>query len=234
MQRIKCRVEELREYVDTIWHVALTPQQAVSFKPGQYLLVVMSDSDKRPFSIANSPTRSGVLELQIGATPENAYAGQVLARMREQGEIEIELAAGKAFLRDESPRPLILMAGGTGFSYARAILEYLIDTGSKRPVFLYWGVRQAHWLYEQGQMQQWERDYAPSPSSPWYRSLRRTGPARPAWCTRPSWMTSSVCMTTTSMWPVASRWRVPLARSSRCWVPSPSVSSATPTNLSER
>ena len=161
MQRIKCRVEELREYVDTIWHVALTPQQAISFKPGQYLLVVMSDSDKRPFSIANSPTRSGVLELQIGATPENAYAGQVLARMREQGEIEIELAAGKAFLRDESPRPLILMAGGTGFSYARAILEYLIDTGSKRPVFLYWGVRQAHWLYEQGQMQQWERDYAP-------------------------------------------------------------------------
>ena len=148
MQRIKCRVEELREYVDTIWHVALAPQQEVSFKPGQYLLVVMSDSDKRPFSIANSPTRSGVLELQIGATPENAYAGQVLARMREQGEIEVELAAGKAFLRDESPRPLILMAGGTGFSYARAILEYLIGSGSKRPVFLYWGVRQ-------------ERDYAP-------------------------------------------------------------------------
>lgn len=103
MQRIKCRVEELREYVDTIWHVALTPQQAISFKPGQYLLVVMSDSDKRPFSIANSPTRPGVLELQIGATPENAYAGQVLARMREQGEIEVELPAGKAFLRDESP-----------------------------------------------------------------------------------------------------------------------------------
>ena len=161
MQRIKCRVEELREYVDTIWHVALAPQQEVSFKPGQYLLVVMSDSDKRPFSIANSPTRSGVLELQIGATPENAYAGQVLARMREQGEIEVELAAGKAFLRDESPRPLILMAGGTGFSYARAILEYLIGSGSKRPVFLYWGVRQAHWLYELEQMQQWERDYAP-------------------------------------------------------------------------
>ena len=35
--------------------------------------------------------------------------------MREQGEIEVELPAGKAFLRDESPRPLILMAGGTGF-----------------------------------------------------------------------------------------------------------------------
>ena len=68
MQRIKCRVEELREYVDTIWHVALTPLQEVSFKPGQYLLVVMSDSDKRPFSIANSPTRPGMLELQIGAT----------------------------------------------------------------------------------------------------------------------------------------------------------------------
>lgn len=47
--------------------------------------MVISDSDKRPFSIANSPTRPGVLKLQIGATPENAYTGQVLARMREQG-----------------------------------------------------------------------------------------------------------------------------------------------------
>ena len=36
----------------------------------------------------------------------------------------------------------------------------MIDTGSKRPVFLFhWGVRQAHWLYaELEQMQQWERD----------------------------------------------------------------------------
>ena len=32
--------------------------------------------------------------------------------MREQGEIEVELAAGKAFLRDESPRPLILRMAG--------------------------------------------------------------------------------------------------------------------------
>ncbi|MGL5294204.1 MAG: NAD(P)H-flavin reductase [Aeromonas sp.] len=161
MQRITCRVETLREEVDTIWRVTLMAAQPVSFKPGQYLLVVMSDSDKRPFSIASSPTRPGMLELHIGATPDNAYAGQVLARMRERGEIEVELPVGKAFLRDESRRPLILMAGGTGFSYASAILEYLIDTGSQRPVFFYWGVRQAHWLYALTQVQQWQQHYAP-------------------------------------------------------------------------
>lgn len=160
MQRIKCRVTELREVVETIWHVALEPVQEVKFKAGQYLLVVMSDSDKRPFSIANAPTRTG-LELQIGATPENAYAGQVLARMREQGEIEVELAAGKAFLRDESPRPLILMAGGTGYSYVRSILQQLVDSGSQRPVFVYWGVRQAHWIYESDEMKALESSYAP-------------------------------------------------------------------------
>ncbi|ENY72948.1 NAD(P)H-flavin reductase [Aeromonas diversa] len=160
MQRIKCRVTELREVVETIWQVALTPAEPITFKPGQYLLVVMSDSDKRPFSIANGPTRPG-LELQIGATPENAYAGQVLTRMREQGEIEVELAAGKAFLREESPRPLLLMAGGTGFSYVRSILQQLIDSGSQRPVFVYWGVRQAHWLYELDEMRALEQRYAP-------------------------------------------------------------------------
>lgn len=161
MHRIICRVEQLQELADAIWQVVLKPNQWVDFKPGQYLQVVMSDSDKRPFSIASAPMHTDQLVLHIGAAADNAYANQVLARMREQQEIAIELPAGKAFLRQESPRPIILMVGGTGFSYAKSILNYLIATNSARPVFLYWGARQRQGLYEYQQMLAWQADYAP-------------------------------------------------------------------------
>ena len=90
MQRIECRLIEMNECAEHIWHVRLAPAQAVTFKPGQYLQVIMGDKDKRPFSIASSPTREGI-ELQIGAMPGNAYPGEVLERLRQTGSLSVEI-----------------------------------------------------------------------------------------------------------------------------------------------
>lgn len=158
MQRIECRLVEMNECAEHIWHIHLQPEQAVSFKPGQYLQVVMGDKDKRPFSIASSPTREG-LELQIGAAPGNPYPGEVLERLRQEGSILVEVPLGKAWLREESQRPILLIAGGTGYSYARALLQYLMDTDMSRPVYLYWGVRQEEQLYEGDEMINWAEEY---------------------------------------------------------------------------
>ncbi len=158
MQRIECRLVEMNECAEHIWHIRLQPQQTISFKPGQYLQVVMGEKDKRPFSIASSPTRTG-LELQIGAAPGNPYPGEVLERLRQEGAIQVEIPLGKAWLREESLRPILLIAGGTGYSYARALLQYLMDTDMNRPVYLYWGVRQEEQLYEGDEMMSWADEY---------------------------------------------------------------------------
>ena len=97
MQRIECRLLEMNECAEHIWHIRPDPAQPVPFKPGQYLQVVMGEKDKRPFSIASSPTRDG-LELQIGATPGNPYPGEVLERLRSTGTLTIEIPQGKAWL----------------------------------------------------------------------------------------------------------------------------------------
>ena len=135
MQRIECRLIEMNECAEHIWHVRLAPAQPVTYKPGQYLQVIMGDKDKRPFSIASSPTHEGI-ELQIGAMPGNAYPGEVLERLRQTGSLSVEMPLGKAWLREESSRPILLIAGGTGYSYARALLQYLMDTEMNRPVYL--------------------------------------------------------------------------------------------------
>lgn len=159
MQNVICNVEALTEMADTLWYVRLKPEVAVNFLPGQYLLVVMAEDDKRPFSIANTVNEEGTLELHIGATPDNTYAVQVLKRMQDQGKIEVQLPAGKAHLRNDTHHPVILMAGGTGFSYTRSILQQLLADGFKQPIFLYWGVRFAEHLYADQEMKAWAAEH---------------------------------------------------------------------------
>ena len=106
--------------------------EQIAYKPGQYLQVIMGEKDHRSFSIASSPSRGNVLELQIGATPGNKYSGQVLEALRTDGKIEVEMPLGNAYLREHSERPILLIAGGTGYSYARSILQYLVDNKMPR------------------------------------------------------------------------------------------------------
>ena len=83
----------------------------------------MGEKDKRPFSIASSPCREGELELHIGAAEHNPYAIEVVEHMKaalEDGTaVEIEAPHGEAWVREDSDKPLLLIAGGTGFSYVR-------------------------------------------------------------------------------------------------------------------
>lgn len=147
MPDILCTVEHIEPLTDIVSRVVLSPKQKVDFKPGQYLQVVMGAEDKRPFSIANAPRDNNQLELHIGAGPDNSYASEVLDRMQQEGEITIDGGHGKAFLRELGPRPTILLAGGTGFSYTYSILQKLITQNSHEPIFLYWGTRKLSDMY---------------------------------------------------------------------------------------
>ena len=159
MQKVNCSLEALEEVADSIWYVRLKPSQPVDFSPGQYLLVVMADDDKRPFSIANKPSIDGTIEMHVGATPDNGYAMQVLTRIREQGHIDLQLPAGKAYLRAKSRHPVILMAGGTGYAYTRSILQQMLADGLHRPVFIYWGVRLEAQLYADQELRSWVAEH---------------------------------------------------------------------------
>ncbi|KXI31014.1 NAD(P)H-flavin reductase [Paraglaciecola hydrolytica] len=141
MQKILCKVESIEPLTNTIVRVQLQPATELAFIAGQYLQVIMGETDKRAFSIANAPRQDGSIELHIGADPANQYACQVVDKMREQGEVLVEGGLGNAFLRDHQSNPTILLAGGTGFSYTLSILQQLLSKPLQEPLFLYWGTR---------------------------------------------------------------------------------------------
>ena len=122
MTTLSCKVTSVEAITDTVYRVRLVPEAAFSFRAGQYLMVVMDERDKRPFSMASTPSEHEFIELHIGASELNLYAMAVMDRILKEREIEVDIPHGEAWLRDDEDRPLILIAGGTGFSYVRSIL----------------------------------------------------------------------------------------------------------------
>ncbi|RUO72094.1 NAD(P)H-flavin reductase [Pseudidiomarina sediminum] len=147
MKQLLCQVTALESLSPAVFRVVLTLPEAIEFNGGQYVQVVMGERDKRAFSIASCPSQTTEIELHIGATADNPYAMQVIEKARAEGELEVEVPLGTAYYRADSQRPLVLIAGGTGFSYTWSILQAHLKSGSTRPVTLYWGGRQAQDLY---------------------------------------------------------------------------------------
>ncbi|KMV28964.1 NAD(P)H-flavin reductase [Photobacterium swingsii] len=154
---IKCEVKSVESLACNTFRILLQPEQTIDFKAGQYLLAVMGEKDKRPFSIASSPCREGELELHIGAAEHNPYAIEVVETMKAAlaagTPVEIEAPHGDAWVRTDSEKPLLMIAGGTGFSYVRSILDNCLSRGVSQPIFVYWGGRDACQLYANDELQ---------------------------------------------------------------------------------
>ncbi|EKO3593876.1 NAD(P)H-flavin reductase [Vibrio metschnikovii] len=162
---IQCKVKLIQPLANHTYQILLQPTTPVAFKAGQYLMVVMGEKDKRPFSIASSPCRdNGELELHIGAAEHNAYAQEVVQVMQQafeqQGEVTIDAPHGEAWLQEDAKRPLLLIAGGTGFSYVRSILDRCLALGNITPIYLYWGARDEAQLYALQELQTITDQYA--------------------------------------------------------------------------
>lgn len=158
MTLINCTVASIAPLTPHVQRVVLVPKQPVDFLPGQYLQLCLSEQDKRPFSIACVPAKAE-LELHIGASVADDYSSQALHHLRQQQQsgqaVQVEVGLGQAHFRSERDHPIVLLAGGTGFSYVYSIAQALQQQNVNRPVFLYWGVRQQEALYLLPELQQW-------------------------------------------------------------------------------
>ncbi|MEC5320887.1 NAD(P)H-flavin reductase [Brenneria populi subsp. brevivirga] len=160
MTTLSCNVTLVEAITDTVYRVRLLPEAPFSFRAGQYLMVVMDERDKRPFSMASTPMETHFIELHIGASELNLYAMAVMERILQEKTLTVDIPHGEAWLREESARPLVLIAGGTGFSYARSILLTALAQRPERDVAIYWGGRESKHLYDLGELEALATQYA--------------------------------------------------------------------------
>lgn len=153
MTTLSCKVTSVEAITDTVYRVRLVPEAPVSFRAGQYLMVEMDERDKRPFSMASTPLEKDFIELHIGASEINLYAMAVMDRILKDRVVNVDIPHGDAWLREEGDRPLVLIAGGTGFSYTRSILMMALVQQPNREIAIYWGGRESKYLYDLAELE---------------------------------------------------------------------------------
>ncbi|HEY0199184.1 MAG TPA: 2Fe-2S iron-sulfur cluster-binding protein [Rhodanobacter sp.] len=126
--------------------------------PGQYLDVLLEDGKRRPFSIANGPQPDGAIELHVRHVSGGGFTSWVNDSLRVGDRMRIEGPLGTFVPREDSERPMIFMAGGTGFAPIKAIVEHFIELGTRRRMLVYWGARSEAELYLRALAEGWARD----------------------------------------------------------------------------
>ncbi|MDM4772664.1 2Fe-2S iron-sulfur cluster-binding protein [Solimonas sp. SE-A11] len=144
--------------------------ESFDYVPGQYLDFLLEDGKRRSFSIASAPNGE-TLELHLRIAPGGRFAQWVRDQMPDRAILRIEGPLGAFYLREDSDRPMLLMAGGTGFAPIKAMLEDQLARGLKRPAHLFWGVRCREDLYLDALARRWAEEqplfqYTPVLSDP--------------------------------------------------------------------
>lgn len=132
----------------------IEPDALPDWLAGQYLTLSATGLD-RDFSIASLPGRDSFFELQIRHVPGGRFTGWIADGIKVGDKISWEGPLGTFFHRVNSKRPMLVIAGGTGFSPAKAVIESALRKGGSKPIRLYWGVRARRDLYAMGLAEQW-------------------------------------------------------------------------------
>ena len=187
-------VESLQRLSPDVMQVILKLDggERIAFYAGQYINILLDDGAKRSFSFATAPlvAMRDRIELHIRRIPGGRYTTHVFERMRPGDRVRFEGPLGSFFLREDSEKPMIFVAGSTGFAPVKSMLEYAFSRGVKRRMLLYWGVRRPADLYLRELPERWAREHAnfsfvpvishPAPEDRWtaHRPRARGDPRR--------------------------------------------------------
>lgn len=112
-----------------------------TFEAGQYAYFTLSsamfDDDKghsRPLSIANAPSIDE--RLTIVVREGNSAYSQNLMALKESDTVFVSHALGGMKLPEDKLIPIVIIAGGTGITPVRSIMEEQINKSSKRNILV--------------------------------------------------------------------------------------------------
>jgi len=155
------RVESLEALTDDVMlmKLKLPSTDKLQFVAGQYLEFLLKDGKRRAFSIASPSYESSLLEIHLRLIPGGEFTEYVFKEMKEKSILRVEGPFGNFFLRDDSTKPIIFVAGGTGFAPIKGMIEESIQKNMARPIRLYRGARVLEDLYMDGLCKKWANEF---------------------------------------------------------------------------
>jgi CDP-4-dehydro-6-deoxyglucose reductase, E3 len=159
VRTLPTRVHKMEKLADDVMiiYLKLPANERLQFLSGQYIDILQKEGKPRSFSLANAPHDDEFLELHIRNITGGSFTHHVFTEMKERDILRIKGPLGTFFLREDSDKPIIFVASGTGFAPIKGIIEHALQIGIQRPMHFYWGARTLADLYMLDKAQEWEK-----------------------------------------------------------------------------
>lgn len=155
IRKVPCRINTIQFPSDdvAVLQLQLPASERFQFLAGQYLEFLLKDNKRRAYSIASAPHEQGPLELHIRHLPGGLFTDPLFGQasdgkqIKEKDILRFEGPLGSFFLREDSKKPIIFLASGTGFAPIKSMLMHIQEKKIKREIHFYWGGRRPKDLY---------------------------------------------------------------------------------------
>ena len=160
IRRLPCRVQHMQKVAEDVMilKLKLPANERLQFLAGQYLDILLRNGKRRSYSMANPPHDDEYVELHVRNMEHGAFTEFVFGKMKEKDILRFEGPLGTFFLQEDSDKPMILLASGTGFAPIKSIIEHAFQIGIERPMTLYWGGRRPRDIYMGELAGQWRAE----------------------------------------------------------------------------
>jgi len=157
VKTLPCRVQKLERVTDDVMllHLKLPANERLQFLAGQYIEFLLKDGSRRSFSMANAPHGDELIQLHVRHVPGGQFTNHVFNKMKERDILRMQGPLGTFFLREDSTKPIVFVASGTGFAPIKSIIEHALHKDIRRPMTLYWGGRRPKDLYMNALAEGW-------------------------------------------------------------------------------
>jgi CDP-4-dehydro-6-deoxyglucose reductase len=161
VKTLPCRIQKMERLADDVMvlQLKLPANERLQFLAGQYLEFLLKDGSRRSFSMGNAPHNDEFLELHVRHVAGGQFTDHVFGKMKERDILRFEGPLGTFFLREDSDKPAVFVASGTGFAPIKSILEHAFKKGVTRPMTLYWGGRRPKDLYMNDLASRWAAEH---------------------------------------------------------------------------
>ena len=159
-QLTQAKIVSITPLTDSILQLILSPDTYIEYQAGQYLQIIHGE-EPLSYSIANAPLGSHQYELHIRHSRDSANSVGLLKDIKSKSSVSIRLPLGECHLnRLDANKPILFIAGGTGFAPIKAMIEQLLAEGSPRVFELYWSARSKSDLYMDEKVSHWQAHVA--------------------------------------------------------------------------
>jgi CDP-4-dehydro-6-deoxyglucose reductase, E3 len=149
IKTLPCRVQRMERLADDVMilYFRLPASERLQFLAGQYIEFLLKDGSRRSFSMGNAPHDDELIQLHVRRVAGGRFTDHVFGKMKERDILRFEGPLGTFFMREESAKPIVFVASGTGFAPIKSIIEHAFHKSVARPMVLYWGGRRPKDLY---------------------------------------------------------------------------------------